>query len=167
MHADAAGIQIGGAEECLVRADLGVEAERARPDEAILLGLRVAHRRAQHVHPQAHLRQGWSASCSRYLSPRFDRRQRPLVQPFRHPLTLQSAGIAADVARTGIPINVPFPAVQCQSFSIEIDRLPGENARTVICEPIRHEGSIVAVTQSSPPQPPSHSSFLFSCFHVL
>lgn len=66
---------------------------------------------------------------------------------FTRKRTFVKAGIAADVARTGIPINVPFPAVQCQSFSIEIDRLPGENARTVICEPIRHEGSIVAVTQ--------------------
>lgn len=64
-------------------------------------------------------------------------RKRALVKP----------GIAADVARTGISINVPFPAVQSQSFSIEIDRLPGVNARTVMCEPIRHEGSIVAVTQ--------------------
>jgi hypothetical protein len=31
-----------------------------------------------------------------------------------------------DVARTGVTINVPFPAVQSSSFSIETDRLPTE-----------------------------------------
>ncbi|KAJ1477804.1 GAF domain-like protein, partial [Baffinella frigidus] len=58
-----------------------------------------------------------------------------------------NAGIAADVARTGVTINVPFPAVQSSSFSIEIDRLPDEQARTIICEPIRYHGEIVAVVQ--------------------
>ncbi len=29
-------------------------------------------------------------------------------------------GIAADVARTGVAINIPFPAVQSESFSIEV-----------------------------------------------
>ena len=56
-------------------------------------------------------------------------------------------GIAADVARTGVPINVPFPAVQSDSFSIEIDRLPGEKALTVLCEPIQFMGQTVAVVQ--------------------
>jgi hypothetical protein len=31
-----------------------------------------------------------------------------------------------EVARAGVAINVPFPAVQSASFSIEIDRLPDE-----------------------------------------
>ncbi|EKX41362.1 hypothetical protein GUITHDRAFT_112573 [Guillardia theta CCMP2712] len=56
-------------------------------------------------------------------------------------------GIAADVARTGMGINIPFPAVQSKSFSIEVDRLQGENARTIMCEPIRHGGQVVAVIQ--------------------
>ena len=45
-------------------------------------------------------------------------------------------GIAADVARTGVAINIPFPAVQSESFCIEIDRLPGENALSILCEPV-------------------------------
>ena len=60
---------------------------------------------------------------------------------------VQKTGIAAVVARMGVPINVPFPAVQSDSFSIEIDRLPGENALTILCEPIRHRGEIIAVVQ--------------------
>ena len=59
----------------------------------------------------------------------------------------KKAGIAAGVARSGIAVNVPFPAVQCPSFSIEIDRLPGENALTILCEPIRHRGEVIAVVQ--------------------
>lgn len=60
---------------------------------------------------------------------------------------VQKTGIAADVARTGVRINVPFPAVQSDSFSIEMDRLPGENALTVLCEPLTHRGEVVAVVQ--------------------
>lgn len=59
----------------------------------------------------------------------------PDVKKITSRRTFVKAGIAADVARTGQPINVPFPAVQSPSFSIEIDRLRGENARTIICEP--------------------------------
>ena len=60
---------------------------------------------------------------------------------------VRKTGIAADVARTGVAINVPFPAVQCPSFSIEIDRLPGENALTILCEPLRYRGEVMAVVQ--------------------
>ena len=60
---------------------------------------------------------------------------------------VQKTGIAADVARTGATINVPFPAVQSESFSIQIDRLPGENALTILCEPLRNHDEIVAVVQ--------------------
>ncbi len=61
---------------------------------------------------------------------------------------VNKVGIAADVARTGVRINVPFPAVQSDSFSIEIDRLSGENSLTILCEPIRHRGKLVAVVQA-------------------
>jgi len=53
-----------------------------------------------------------------------------MASPYiRNPTPTGQAGIAADVARTGVTINVPFPAVQSSSFSIEIDRLPDEQVR--------------------------------------
>ena len=56
-------------------------------------------------------------------------------------------GIAADVARTGMLLNVPFPAVQSPSFAVGVDRLPHGPALTIICAPVRHQGEVVAVVQ--------------------
>jgi hypothetical protein len=56
-------------------------------------------------------------------------------------------GIAADVARTGMLLNVPFPAVQSPSFAVGVDRLPHDPALTIICAPVRHKGEVVAAVQ--------------------
>jgi len=79
-----------------------------------------------------------------YLSPETDTLDLKNPTKRKH---VQKLGIAADVARTGVTINVPFPAVQSESFSIQVDRLPGGNSLTILCEPLRYQDEIIAVVQ--------------------
>ncbi|CCW67820.1 unnamed protein product [Phytomonas sp. Hart1] len=56
------------------------------------------------------------------------------------------AGIAGYVARTGSTVNIP-DAYKDNRFNRQVDKSTGYHTKTILCLPIMHEGSIVAVAQ--------------------